>query len=115
MRSSLHPALFAAVYRIAADLPLLGGLTLPAKAELLLAAPKVTQAVFATFLDCYTWKLAEKVYGCGSRTALTTVCRRPAISPPHLLIFGSASFSASLVSLQPVAVVLLNSHPVQLP
>ncbi|RYN70452.1 GPI mannosyltransferase 3 [Alternaria alternata] len=72
LRSSLHPALFAAVYRVAAHVADLCGLRLPAKAELLLAAPKVTQAVFAALLDCYTWKLAEKVYGRGSRTALTT-------------------------------------------
>ncbi|KAI4612615.1 uncharacterized protein J4E87_010167 [Alternaria ethzedia] len=73
LRSSLHPALFAAVYRVAAHVADLCGLTLPAKAELLLAAPKVTQAVSAALLDCYTWKLAEKVYGRGSRTALTTL------------------------------------------
>jgi phosphatidylinositol glycan class B len=73
LRSSLHPALFAAVYRVAAHLADLCGLSLPAKAELLLAAPKVIQAVFAALLDCYTWKLAKKVYGRGSRTALTTV------------------------------------------
>ncbi|KAF1940858.1 hypothetical protein EJ02DRAFT_219560 [Clathrospora elynae] len=73
LRSSLHPALFAAVYRIAANLADRCGLGLPAKAELLLAAPKVTQAIFAALLDCYTWKLAEKAYGRGSRTALTTL------------------------------------------
>lgn len=73
LRSSLHPGLFAAVYRIAALGADLCGLTLPARAELLLAAPKVTQAVFAAALDCYTWKLAEKTYGRGSRTALVTV------------------------------------------
>ncbi|KAF2848912.1 glycosyltransferase family 22 protein [Plenodomus tracheiphilus IPT5] len=73
LRSSLHPALFAAAYRVAADLADLCGLSLPAKAEVLLAAPKVTQAVLAALLDCYTWKLAEKVYGRGSRVALTTL------------------------------------------
>ncbi|KAH7389497.1 Alg9-like mannosyltransferase family-domain-containing protein [Phaeosphaeria sp. MPI-PUGE-AT-0046c] len=73
LRSSLHPALFAAVYRLAAHLADLCGLTLPARAHLLLVAPKVTQAVFAALLDCYTWKLAEKAYGRGSRTALATL------------------------------------------
>ncbi|KAF1849926.1 glycosyltransferase family 22 protein [Cucurbitaria berberidis CBS 394.84] len=73
LRSSLHPALFAAVYRVAALLAALGGLSLPARAELLLAAPKLTQAVMAALLDCYTWKLAEKVHGRGSRTALATL------------------------------------------
>lgn len=79
LRSSLHPALFGAVYRVAADLAQACGLSLPAKAEVLLVAPKVTQAVFAALQDCYTWKLAEKVYGRGSRTALTTVRHVPVI------------------------------------
>lgn len=48
-------------------------MTLPTSADLLLAAPKVTQAVFAALLDCYTWKLAEKAYGRGSRTAFATL------------------------------------------
>ncbi|KAH5143242.1 mannosyltransferase [Parastagonospora nodorum] len=73
LRSSLHPGLFAVVYRIAAKLADICGLTLPAKAELLLVTPKVTQAVFAAVLDCYTWKLAEKAYGRGSRTAMVTL------------------------------------------
>lgn len=77
MRSSLHPGLFAAAYRVAAQLADLCGLNPSVKAELLLSTPKVVQAVSAALLDCYTWKLAEKVYGRGSRTALTTVCHRP--------------------------------------
>lgn len=91
MRSSLHPELFAAAYRVAALLADLCGLSLPVKAELLLSTPKVVQAVSAALLDCYTWKLAEKVYGRGgrgSRTALTTVRHRPAIpclSLAHLI------------------------------
>ena len=79
MRSSLHPGLFAAAYRTVAYVADLCGLSLSVKAELLLSTPKVVQAVFAALLDCYTWKLAEKVYGRGSRTALTTVCHRPAV------------------------------------
>lgn len=73
LRSSLHPALFAAVYRVVAHVAQASGLSLPAKAEILLVAPKVTQAVSAALLDCYTWKLAGKVYGRGSRTALAAV------------------------------------------
>ncbi|KAL1612548.1 glycosylphosphatidylinositol anchor biosynthesis [Paraconiothyrium brasiliense] len=73
LRSSLHPELFALVYKGAATLADACGLSLPTKAELLLAAPKLTQAVFAALLDCYTWKLAEKAYGRGSRTAYTTL------------------------------------------
>lgn len=32
-------------------------------ADLLIAAPKITQAVFAALGDFYTWKLAGRVYG----------------------------------------------------
>ncbi|KAF2796807.1 glycosyltransferase family 22 protein [Melanomma pulvis-pyrius CBS 109.77] len=73
LRSSLHPELFAAVYRAAAKLPALCASSLPAEAALLIAAPKVTQAVFAALLDLYTWKLAEKAYGRRSRTAYTAL------------------------------------------
>jgi phosphatidylinositol glycan class B len=92
LRSSLHPGLFAAVYRIAANLAGLCGLTLPARAELLLAMPKVTQALFAALLDCYTWKLAEKAYGPGSRTALATVGIRLQF-PMSISNIWDASFS----------------------
>ncbi|KAL5412286.1 hypothetical protein PMIN03_004347 [Paraphaeosphaeria minitans] len=73
LRSSLHPELFAVVYQLAAALAETCGLSPRAKAELLLAAPKLTQALFAALLDCYTWKLAEKAYGRASRTAYTTL------------------------------------------
>jgi hypothetical protein len=108
--------LFAAVYRVAADLAAFCGLSLPTKAELLLVAPKVTQAVFAALLDCYTWKLAEKVYRRGSRTALTTVCDHPAISfTSSVSDIGSQIILACTICLQPVAMVLLYAHAVQLP
>ncbi|WYZ40040.1 hypothetical protein EsH8_IV_000381 [Colletotrichum jinshuiense] len=60
LRSSLHPALFAAVYTLA-DLV---ARPLPfARPWLLLAAPKAAQAVFAAAGDWYTWQLAVKIYG----------------------------------------------------
>jgi phosphatidylinositol glycan class B len=77
LRSSLHPALFAAVYHSAAKVASLCNLSVPDRARVLLAAPKITQALFAALLDCYTWKLAEKAYGRGSRTAWTTVGNVP--------------------------------------
>ncbi|PSN63920.1 hypothetical protein BS50DRAFT_576550 [Corynespora cassiicola Philippines] len=73
LRSSLHPAIFAAVYQVAAKLADLCGLNLPERAELLVAAPKVAQAVSAAVLDYYTWQLAARTYGRGSRTAVTTL------------------------------------------
>ncbi|KAF1926082.1 glycosyltransferase family 22 protein, partial [Didymella exigua CBS 183.55] len=73
LRSSLHPELFAAAYRVAALIADFCALSLPVRAELLLSTPKLVQAVSAALLDCYTWRLAEKVYGRGHRTALTTL------------------------------------------
>ena len=43
-------------------------------ADLMIAAPKATQAVFAALGDFYTWKLGEKVYGYGSSEAWAAVC-----------------------------------------
>ncbi|KAF2178134.1 glycosyltransferase family 22 protein [Zopfia rhizophila CBS 207.26] len=73
LRTALHPEIFAGVYQVAAKLANLCNLSLPFQAELFIAAPKVTQAVFAALLDCYTWKLAESVYGRASRAAFTTL------------------------------------------
>lgn len=73
MRSSLHPALFAGVYLAAERLARVCGMSLPSRVDVLIAAPKLTQAVFAALLDYYTWKIAEKSYGRRSRTAFTAV------------------------------------------
>ncbi|KAH7349975.1 Alg9-like mannosyltransferase [Plectosphaerella cucumerina] len=61
LRSSLHPALFAAAYRVAD----MAARLLPSslRPTLLLAAPKVVQTVFAAAGDWYTWQLAVKIYG----------------------------------------------------
>lgn len=114
MRSSLHPELFAAAYRVAALLADLCGLSPPVKAELLLSTPKIVQAVSAALLDCYTWKFAEKVYGRSSRTAHTTVCHGPTIAPLSLGYLICDTLACN-IRMQPVAVVLLNTDTVQLP
>lgn len=41
----------------------------PFKASVLAVVPKLVQAGLAVLADLYTWKLAEKVYGQGSRSA----------------------------------------------
>ena len=91
MRSSLHPGLFAAVYLAADSLASACGLSLPSRADLLIAVPKVTQAVLAALLDYYTWKIAEKIYGRRSRTAFTSVGTVFFRSRQQFLIFESAS------------------------
>ena len=80
LRSSLHPFIFAAVYRGTLKVASTCGLSLSTMAELLLLAPKVTQALFAALLDWHTWKLAEKAYGRGSRTAFGAVRHPPSLS-----------------------------------
>ena len=79
LRSSLHPVLFAGVYHIAATLASIYDVSPALRAELLIAAPKFTQAIFAALLDCYTWRLAESIYGRGTRTAWAAVGSRKRI------------------------------------
>ncbi len=82
LRSSLHPALFAAAYvvtdRVARLLPLaylpLGHKALP---QLLIAAPKVVQAVVAAAEDRYTWQLAVRLFGPDSTASWFAVRRLP--------------------------------------
>ncbi|KAL9594335.1 MAG: hypothetical protein Q9219_007085 [cf. Caloplaca sp. 3 TL-2023] len=69
LRSAIHPAIFAAVYWLSAESSKLLQLSPTTGDELLLAAPKVTQAVIAALGDYYTWKLGERVYGKGSDKA----------------------------------------------
>ncbi|KAJ0116485.1 hypothetical protein J7T55_007465 [Diaporthe amygdali] len=74
LRSSLHPALFAVAYA-AADKVMAILLFMPAlKASVLVLLPKLVQACLAMLADFYTWQLAEKVYGQGSRSAWSALC-----------------------------------------
>lgn len=45
----------------------------PLRSELLIAAPKVLQAVFAALTDFFTWKLAERTFGRATTAAQTAV------------------------------------------
>lgn len=119
LRSSLHPAIFAAVYRAASWLAYVCGLKLSTRADLLLVAPKVLQALFAALLDWYTWKLAETAYGRASRTALSAVSNPISnIPPPVSRVSSSDSCCCVMIAralrLLPVAMVLFNTNPVQL-
>lgn len=51
----------------------LEGATRAARAEDMLIAPKIVQAIFAALLDFYTWKLSQKIYGVGSAASMATV------------------------------------------
>ncbi|KAG9634492.1 glycosyltransferase family 22 protein, partial [Aureobasidium melanogenum] len=69
LRSSLHPFLFAAVYRVTALIADALHLEAATRAELLLAAPKLLQASFAATTDYFIWNLATKAYGRGSKAS----------------------------------------------
>ena len=73
LRSSLHPALFAGCYVVVDNVMRLFYAVPQFRAVILTAVPKVTQALFAALGDCYTWKLAEKIYGDGSAASWATV------------------------------------------
>jgi len=70
----VYPTSFASVYWLSSRLSSLLRLSPDAHAEVLIAAPKATQAIFAAVGDYYTWKLGEKVYGEGSNEAWAAVC-----------------------------------------
>jgi len=69
----VHPWIFAVVYKVADAMSALEGATRSARAEDLLIAPKIAQAIFAAFMDFYTWKLSQKIYGAGSAASMATV------------------------------------------
>ncbi|KAK5952216.1 glycosylphosphatidylinositol anchor biosynthesis [Knufia fluminis] len=73
LRSALHPALFAAIYRCADAISAALHLTPPARSVLLLAAPKTVQAIVAAIGDYYTVKLSYQVYGRSSYPAWCTI------------------------------------------
>ncbi len=82
LRSAIHPLVFAAVYSMTPGLSRLLQLSSAYRADLLIAAPKVLQGIFAALGDHYTWKLAERVYGNGSNEAwavVRSILDRPSI------------------------------------
>ncbi|KAK5746419.1 glycosylphosphatidylinositol anchor biosynthesis [Elasticomyces elasticus] len=73
LRSSLHPLLFAAVYRGAAQLCDLLQIAGSSRTVILLAAPKTFQACIAATGDFFTWTLACKLFGHASHASYATL------------------------------------------
>lgn len=69
LRSSMHPALFAALYTMSNTLMRALSMYPQFRAMIIVHAPKILQGVIAGLGDFYTWKLADKVYGRGSNYA----------------------------------------------
>jgi GPI mannosyltransferase 3 len=80
LRSSVHPLLFAAVYKATALICDFSNLTAGARAEALIAAPKVLQAIIAATGDLFTWRLAQELYGSEDRGS-TAALALTVISP----------------------------------
>ncbi|KAH7336475.1 glycosyltransferase family 22 protein [Rhexocercosporidium sp. MPI-PUGE-AT-0058] len=69
LRSSLHPALFAIVYFLADKAMTLVSLFPQFRAMILAVLPNLVQAYFAAVGDYYTWQLAERIYGTGTKVS----------------------------------------------
>ncbi|EME44412.1 glycosyltransferase family 22 protein [Dothistroma septosporum NZE10] len=63
LRTSVHPLIFSLVYRMADWLCEMFALRRSTRADVLVAAPGVLQAIFAATLDFFTWRTAARVYG----------------------------------------------------
>ncbi|KAK4610648.1 GPI mannosyltransferase 3 [Fulvia fulva] len=63
LRTSVHPLIFSLVYRVADWACSVFAVTPNTRADVLVAAPGVLQAVFAAILDLFTWRTAARVYG----------------------------------------------------
>ncbi|KAI4719037.1 hypothetical protein E4T48_04782 [Aureobasidium sp. EXF-10727] len=112
LRSSLHPFLFAAVYRVTALIANSLHLEAATRAELLLATPKLIQACFAATTDYFIWKLAARAYGQGSRASSA------AVSNDILRCIMSMKLNNRVLALleccQPMAMVLLDKDAFEL-
>lgn len=87
-------------------------LTPMTRGDLLVAAPKTTQAVFAAIGDYYTWKLAGRVYGLWSNEAWVAVCK--ATMRGGRSSDRANGYAACPDRSQPMAVVLLHSDSLKL-
>lgn len=73
LRSSLHPALFAAFYTSSNKLMEAVSCFPQFRAMILAVLPNIVQAYFAAMGDYYTWKLSEKIYGRDSNASWASV------------------------------------------
>ncbi|KAK1247977.1 hypothetical protein MKX07_000865 [Trichoderma sp. CBMAI-0711] len=69
LRSSLHPLLFSAAYTIADRLSAIIPPGSAIRSVIVVAAPRVLQALIAALGDWYTWHLAAHVYGSDSNVS----------------------------------------------
>ncbi|KAH8171964.1 alg9-like mannosyltransferase family protein [Sarocladium implicatum] len=110
LRSSLHPILFSAFYKLVDGLCSIfshskANDTLRASA--LLAAPRVLQAVIAAVGDYFTYRLAATIYGPSQPAALTALLLQ--LASPWQWYVSTRTFSNSLETT--LTVVALTYYP----
>ena len=122
LRSSLHPILFASVYRAAAVAATVSNVSAVTRTALLLATPRVAQALFAACLDYCTWSLARRLYGAESKCAQISVskmCSKPYSKYSSDKFHANASLvfrlAACIDRAEPVELVLLHAYTIKLP
>ncbi|ETN38706.1 uncharacterized protein HMPREF1541_06743 [Cyphellophora europaea CBS 101466] len=94
LRSAIHPAIFATCYKAAEYLANALALQAPFRAQLLLATPKVAQAVIAALGDYYTWRLSEAIYGVRSLAPAAALVLT--VASPWQWFCSTRTFSNSL-------------------
>ncbi|KAK5195143.1 glycosylphosphatidylinositol anchor biosynthesis [Exophiala xenobiotica] len=94
LRSAIHPTIFGVCYWATAAISDALALGSHARSELLLAAPKALQSVFAAVADFYTWKLASYVYGRKSACSLMALVLT--VVSPWQWFVATRTFSNSL-------------------
>ena len=114
LRSSLHPLLFGCVYRAVAIVAVISNSSTVTRTALLLAAPRVTQAVFAACVDYYTWSVAQQLYGTKSNCAQISVRECESLRPSTLTLAWTR-LTARVDCTEPVELVLLYAYIIKLP
>lgn len=94
LRTSVHPFLFAAIYRALDWTCDLLQANFHTRAALLGAGPRLLQAFWAAALDLLTWRLASKVYGTG--TAASRAALAISVLSPWQWFCSIRTFSNSL-------------------
>lgn len=101
LRSSMHPALFAALYSMSNNLMKSLSTYPQFRAMIIVHAPKILQGLIAGLGDFYTWKLADKVYGRGSNYAWSALA--VSIFSPWQWFCSTRTLSNSLETVLTVA------------
>ncbi|KAF1814512.1 hypothetical protein P152DRAFT_393056 [Eremomyces bilateralis CBS 781.70] len=94
LRSSLHPFFFSAVYMIAGRAAQALSLSTANHSALLIAAPKLTQAIFATCTDYFTWRLGATLFG--EKSAAARASLLTTVSNPWQWFCSTRTFSNSI-------------------